>query len=91
MDQMTMLSDFFKSVQDNPCIGPSHVSCYAALLEISRLHGYQMPVLVKRSDVMVIARINGISTYHRLIKDLVKSGCIKYEGRFDRQGSKVYL
>ncbi|SFH38030.1 hypothetical protein [Pedobacter insulae] len=91
METGSLLSEFFRAIQNNPCIGPSHVSFYAALIELQKEKGYKEPIVIKRIEVMSMARIAGISTYHRLLKDLVAGGYIRYEARFDRKGSRVYL
>ena len=88
---MTKLSAFFKSINGHPRIGPSHISLYAALVEMWDVEGYKEPFLVKRADVMSLAKVNSISTYHKLLKDLVICGCIRYEPRRDRKGSLIYL
>ncbi len=89
--EVRLLSKFFQSVSSNPRIGPSHVSLYAALTDLWYEGGCLEPILIKRADAMLKARITAPSTYHRLLKDLVDGGCISYEPRFDRKGSRFCL
>lgn len=88
---MVLLSSFLKNVLHDPRIGPSHISMYVAFLQIREDNENREPIIVTREQVMSLARIGATSTYHRILKDLTDQGYVKYEGRHDRKGSKVYL
>ena len=88
--QQQLLSGFMERISSNPIVGPAHISLFVALLELSKLHG-GCELRVKRADVMPLARIAGISTYHRILNDLVDWDCISYVPKFDRKGSRIRL
>lgn len=88
--QQQLLSGFMERINANPMVGPAHISLFVALLELSKIYGASN-ILVKRAEVMPLARIAAISTYHRILTDLVAWKCIEYEPRFDRKGSRINL
>ncbi len=88
---MKLLADFFKAIENDPRIGPSHISLYVALHQIWEKNNHDEPLLIKRTEVMEMAKIAGFSTYHRVLRDLVEQGYLNYEGRFDRKGSKIFM
>ena len=91
MSSCKLLSGFFKLTEHNPFLGPSHVSLYVALVELAKLQQFQEPLIIKRPEVMKLARIRGIATYHKVLYDLVEGGCIKYYPSYTRNGSVIYL
>ncbi|WEK21370.1 MAG: hypothetical protein P0Y49_09475 [Candidatus Pedobacter colombiensis] len=91
MKEMEMLGDFFKASSQDARIGPTHICLYVSLLQFWKESGYQSPIRIKRSEIMGLSRIAGPATYHRVLRDLVEQGYIKYEARYDRKGSKVVL
>lgn len=88
---MNLLADFLNAIIHDPRIGPTHISLYVVLHQIWIQHSHSDPLLIKRQSVMKIAKIGAVSTYHRIINDLVQGGYITYEGRFDRKGSKIFM
>ena len=88
---MVRLSNFLNVIQHDPRVGPSHISLYVALIGLWYERGCKIPILVKRSEIMPLAKIGGASTYHKVLKDLVEIGCFRYEPGFDRKGSRFYL
>lgn len=89
--EKALLSNFLRTAYHDPRVGPSHISMYVALLQLREENECREPITVKRTDVMLLSRIGAISTYHRILRDLVEQGYIRYEGRRDRKGSKVYF
>ena len=71
------LKQFWCGVQDDPRIGPSHVSLYLALW-FTWSCGEGGGVIVKRHLVMAAAKINGLATYHKCIRELHAWGYIHY-------------
>jgi hypothetical protein len=55
-----------------------HISLYMALFECWNKNCFENPVSITREIIMPIAKISGIATYHKCIKDLYNFGYIKY-------------
>ena len=93
MDQaQPILSCFFQAIENDPRIGVSHISLYCALLQYGVAQGTFTPMTVVGAEVMKIAKISGLGTYHRCIKDLNSYGYIRYVPSYNhRKKSKVYL
>ena len=70
------LNNFFDLVQSEPRIGPAHISLYMSLFQLYQLNQFQSPIQISRSDVMSRAKIFGIATYYKCLKDLVELGYI---------------
>ena len=92
MAQVKELTSFFSAIKEDPCIGATHISLYMALFQFFNLNEFQNPVKITRADVMKTAKINGLATYHKCMKDLVEFGNIEYQPSFNPVVcSKVYL
>ena len=83
MEKIKELSCFYKAIKENCRIGPSHISLYMALFQLYNLKGFENPIRTSRRDIMNLAKINGIATYHKCIKDLSELGFVKYRPSFD--------
>ena len=92
MEQQKALNDFFNAISGDPRIGVSHVSLYCALLQSIDEEKFLSPIMVRSTEVMKIAKILSLGTYHKCIKDLNDFGYIKYLPCFNhRKKSKVFL
>ncbi len=92
MQEVKELTSFFKAIQEDARIGTSHISLYMALFQSYNMNSFQNPVRITRSQIMHLAKINGLATYHKGIKDLAELGYITYEPSFHPgMGSKVWL
>jgi hypothetical protein len=92
MDTLQPLSDFFLAIEKDPRISITHIGIYAALLQYWKEQNYTNPVQVFSYQIMRIAKISASATYHKCIRDLNKSGYIRYEPSFKKnEGSKVYF
>jgi hypothetical protein len=83
MGEVKELTNFFEAIQDDPRIGTSHISLYMALFQLYNLNHFHNPVLITRAAVMKAAKISGLATYHRCIKDLDEFGFIEYQPSFN--------
>lgn len=72
------LAGFFAKVRDDPRIGTTHISLYMGLFHLFNLNDFRNPVEITRAEVMAIAKIGGLATYHRCMRDLVERGYIGY-------------
>ena len=78
MGEVKELTNFFAAIREDNRIGTSHVSLYMALFQLYNLNGFQNPVGISRAAVMEAAKISGLATYHKCIKDLAELGYIQY-------------
>jgi len=86
------LTHFFTNVREDHRVGPTHISLYMALFQLYHLNAFQNPVIITRSLVMDVAKISGLATYHKCIRELHNYGYIQYVPSFNpRVGSKVWL
>jgi len=78
MGEVKELTIFFNAIRDDNRIGASHISLYMALFQFYNLNQFRNPVLISRASVMEIAKISGVATYHKCMKDLVDFGYLNY-------------
>jgi hypothetical protein len=79
MEPAAVLSHFYAFVVQEATIGSSHISLYMALYQLWSCNKLATPILVRRKEVMKLAKIGSPATYHRCLKQLIEVGCIKYE------------
>jgi len=92
MTQLNSLSAFFKAIANDPRVRASHISLYCALLQNCSEQACDMSISVMSTEIMKVAKISGVATYHKCIQDLHKYGYIQYKPSFNhRRKSKVYL
>ena len=86
------LSSFFQMIQSDSRIGTTHISLYVALYQIWTKGSGKMPVLIKRREVMELAKISSSATYHKCLRQLIEYGFIRYVPCSDpAKNSEVYL
>ena len=92
MNEVKELTSFYLAIREDNRIGTTHISLYMALFQFYNLNGFQNPIQITRTGVMEIAKISGLATYHKCVKDLVEYGYIDYHPSFNPGiSSKVYL
>lgn len=92
MEQERYFGRFYDVMVSDCRIGPTHVSIYMALLRLWGEQGQANPIHIFGRDVMPMAKISGIATYYRTLKELHNYGYIRYVSTYDRiMGSLVYL
>lgn len=92
MGEIKELTSFYEAIKEDPRIGTSHISLCMALFQLYNLNGFKNPVSINRRQVMEVAKISGVATFHKCIRHLDEFGYIRYEPSFDaRVGSEVYL
>ena len=92
MSEVKELTNFFSAIKEDPRIGATHISLYMALFQFYYLNRLNNPIAITRTSVMEVAKIRGLATYHKCMKDLVECGYIQYEPSFDPGvRSRVYL
>lgn len=83
MSKIKELTSFYEAIRDDLRIGPTHISLYMALFQMYNLNDFRNPINICRKRVMQAAKISGLATYHKCIKDLHIFGYIVYSPSFD--------
>jgi replication initiation and membrane attachment protein DnaB len=92
MEQLKELKSFYAAIIEDPRIGTTHISLYMALFHFYGLNGFQNPVEITRASVMNVAKISGLATYHKCVKDLQEFGYINYTPSYNPSiNTKVHL
>ena len=92
MEQVKELTNFYSAVKNDNRIGTTHISLYMALFQFYNLNRLENPIQITRTAVMEVAKISGLATYHKCMKDLVEFGYIQYEPSYNPAiSSQVYL
>jgi hypothetical protein len=78
MNEIKELSRFYETIRNDPRIGTSHISLYMALFQLYNLNRFRNPLNIYRKEVMALAKISGLGTFHRCIKDLNQYGYLEY-------------
>lgn len=92
MGKIKELTRFYEAIRKDPWIGPTHISLYMALFHLHNLNGFKNPINISREQVMEVAKINGLATFHKCIKDLDQFKYIQYIPSYDsRISSRVNM
>ncbi|RYE59285.1 MAG: hypothetical protein EOP48_01390 [Sphingobacteriales bacterium] len=92
MSEVKELTSFFEAIREDHRIGTSHVSLYMAIFHFYNLNQFRNPVDITRAAVMEVAKISGLATYHKCIRDLAEFGYIQYRPSYNpAKNSQVTL
>lgn len=92
MQPVEILSGFFSAISGDARISTSHISIYCALLQLFHMQGDVNPVYAASKEVMQMAKISGLATYHRCIRDLHDFGYLHYHPSYNhRKKNRMYL
>jgi replication initiation and membrane attachment protein DnaB len=92
MEEVKELTSFYSAIKSDHRIGATHISLYMALFQFYNLNKLNNPIQITRTAVMEVAKISGLATYHKCMKDLVEYGYIQYEPSYNPAiSSRVYL
>ena len=92
MEEVRALTGFYEAIKSDSRIGPTHISLYMALFQLYNLNRFCNPINITRAPVMQTAKISGLATYHKCIKDLHQFGYIQYIPSFNPAVcSRVFL
>ena len=92
MEQSVSFHRFYEVIVGDGRIGPVHISMYMALLHLWKVQGSVNPINIFSRELMPVAKISGIATYYRVLKELTAYGYIRYVSTYDRVvGSLVYM
>ena len=69
-----------------------HLGMYLAFVHLWKQNGRKNPITISRRKVMQLARIKGLPTYHKCVRELVEFGYIEYRPTYDYYtGTKVVV
>ena len=72
------LTNFYAAIREDHRIGPTHISLYMALFQLYNLNEFCNPIYITRAPVMAMAKISGLATYHKCIRELHEFRYIEY-------------
>ena len=86
------LENFFTAIKEDSRISPVHISLFMAIMQHWNNGNRKNLVRVFSKDLMRLAKISGVATYHRSIKELHEYGYIMYEPSYNHSvGSLISL
>jgi hypothetical protein len=92
MNYIKHLAGFFDRVAGDARLNPTHVSMYVSMFQLWNANRFQNPISIARSELMLISKISGKTTYHKCLKELSEFGYIRYDPSYNpMKGSLVYL
>lgn len=92
MQRVKELTVFYDAIKDDSRIGPTHISLYMAIFQLYNLKQFCNPINITRVCLMDTAKISGLATYHKCIKDLHEFGYIQYVPSYNPAiRSRVFL
>ena len=83
MEKVSELACFFSAIRDDHRIGTAHISLYMAIFQEYNLNAFANPLPITRSSLMATAKISGLATYHKCMKELAAYGYIEYLPSFN--------
>ena len=81
--QVKELTQFYQAIREDSRISPRHIALFMALFECWNQNDFQNPIGITRQQIMASAKISGLATYHRCIKELHDYGYITYTPSFN--------
>ena len=70
MNYIKHLNAVFQQFSKDSRLNPSHISLYMSLFQFWNINRFPEEFYINREEVMGIAKIGGIATYHKCIKNL---------------------
>lgn len=89
---MATLNEIFHLLIDDRRIGSRHISVFLALLQLKEREPREGPFYIRREEVMRFGKIQGRTTYYRVMGELDAWGYIEYWPSCRNEGrTKVFL
>lgn len=86
------ISRFFSAIKQDSRINSKHISLFMAIVQYWEINSFQTPICVFSRELMKLAKISSVTTYHRSIRELHQYGYLRYEPSFKRStGSLIYI
>jgi hypothetical protein len=92
MTNLKVIRAFCQKAASDARLGPCHISLYVSLFQQWVANHFPSPMPVLKTDLMKLSKLNGNSTYYKVIRELHEFGYIQYfPGDGLREKSKVLL
>lgn len=86
------VTGFLNAVREDNRISPVHISLFMAIIQHWNESNFQSPICVFSKDLMQFAKISGVATYHKSMRELHEYGYIKYEPSYNHfSGSLIHV
>ena len=86
------LSGFLNAIKEDSRISPVHISLFVAIMQYWNDNNFTNPINVFSKRLMQLAKISGLATYYKTIKELDEYGYIKYKPSHNQYArSLIYL
>jgi hypothetical protein len=83
MEKDAILTNFLEQGKCDDRLLPTHLALFTAMHHLLKKAGSEISVRVTRKNIMRLAKIKSISTYHRCVNELVTFNYIIYRPSFD--------
>lgn len=92
MKLIKQLNNFMQKGLEDDRLLPSHISLYLAIASIWCDDGTKDVIKVFRKQLMQLAHINSLATYHKCMKQLDEFGYLSYRSSYNHyKGCEVKL
>jgi hypothetical protein len=78
MNYIKHLTGFFKKINNENAINPTHISLYLSLFQCWNVNRFKNPTGISREEIMKASKINSKATYHKCMKELEALGFMEY-------------
>ncbi|WP_163397393.1 hypothetical protein [Flavobacterium fluviatile] len=78
MENLKLLSGFFKAIENDFRISTTHIAIFAALLEFRASRNFINPIQAYSIEIQVIAKVVSPKTYHKCMRELDDYGYLIY-------------
>ena len=83
MNYIKHLTGFFKKINNESNLNPTHISLYLALFQCWNVNRFKNPTGISREEIMKASKINSKATYHKCMKELELLGFMVYNPTFN--------
>jgi hypothetical protein len=83
MNYIKHLTGFFKKINNETNLNPTHISLYLALFQCWNVNRFKNPTGISREEIMKGSKINSKATYHKCMKELELLGFMEYNPTFN--------
>lgn len=92
MEAVKQMTSFYALTSGDERLLPTHVSLSMAIFYLCYKNRFESPFVIYRKDLMRLAHISSIATYHKCIRELCRYGYISYRPSYNYyKGSQICL
>jgi hypothetical protein len=78
MSNLRVLRAFFEKAMTDARLGPGHISLYVGIFQQWAAQRFPSSMPVLKEELMKFSKLNGRSTYYKIIRELHEFGYIQY-------------